>query len=144
MDGYPRVVAMTESKNGTLTVAYEDGSVAVGEWTPLDGWEWKAINGPDYDALFCKPLETSIVAEMEGMADSLAALAALGIKRTPMAAIKELANVAEEEVTGYRERRGDLEWTDANGYVHGQRIGCPDCATEEDAYPEFVRDEETK
>ena len=116
MDGFPKVVGMEWDKaTGELLVMYEDGCLARREW--LHGeYFWAAVVGPDYNALFCKPMD----------------------------AIKELANVAEEEVTGYRERRGDLEWTDSKGYVHGQRIGCPDCATEEDAYPEFVRDEETK
>ena len=113
MDGFPKVAGFTEDRHtGELLAMYEDGSLARRKW--VDGaYVWAAVVGPDYNALFCKPMD----------------------------AIKELANVAEEEVTGYRdatlrwlldrERRGDLEWTDSKGYVHGQRIGAPEVAVDE-------------
>lgn len=57
--GRPAVVATTQDEHGNMVLVYADGCLARRVPHVLDdapfanGWQWVAMEGPDYDRLFC-------------------------------------------------------------------------------------------
>lgn len=55
--GRPAVVATTQDEHGNMVLVYADGCLArrVPVFTSAmsNDWKWEALEGPDYDRLFC-------------------------------------------------------------------------------------------
>lgn len=56
--GRPAVVATTQDEHGNMVLVYADGCLARRVPVAFDdntnGWQWEALEGPDYDALFVR------------------------------------------------------------------------------------------
>ncbi len=50
--GRPAVVATTRDEHGNIVIVYADGCLARRVLDAHADWQWEAMDGPDYDALF--------------------------------------------------------------------------------------------